>query len=206
MAADRLPFTTITRRALGGRIAAAALGIGAGAAAREAGAAMPAPLADPALRDAALRGLALAGFRGDPVTAAAANASLAQLAQTDPEAGLLVRIYQQFDVRPSHSFAGMAPAADAAVLAMLHETIASCRPVAFAYTDLDGNASWRTVLPLVLVHPAQGVKLLAWCMQREDFRQFFVRAIKGPDVRPGEFRSRRASLLAGLLDKYAYRA
>src|SRR3989338_5070075 len=57
---------------------------GQGAAAS--GAANPMPVLDPDLRDAALRGLALAGYRGDPVTAAAANAALARLAATHPYA------------------------------------------------------------------------------------------------------------------------
>lgn len=75
------------------------IGIGHGAAAR--GTVNPAPAMGAELRDAALRGLALAGYRGDPVTAAAANAALNRLAETDPEAALLGRIYQMLDVRPA---------------------------------------------------------------------------------------------------------
>jgi len=79
--------------------------------------------------------------------------------------------------------------------------IRDCRPVAFVYTDLSGNQTARTVLPLVLVHPPQGVKLLAWCQEREGFRQFFVRAIRGIAPRPGDFTADRLALLKGLLDK-----
>jgi len=193
---------TITRRALGTRIAvaAAAFGFGNGAATRVA--ASPGPVMDPDLRDAALRGLALAGHRDDPVTAAAANAALARLAETDPEAGLLGRIYQLLDVRPAAYWPDNVPAAGAAELAILHAAIRACQPVAFGYTDLDGNQTARTVLPLALVHPPQGVKLLAWCAEREDFRQFFVRSMQNPTPRSGDFSDGRMALLEGLLDKY----
>ena len=83
----RVSPMTITRRALGTRIAGAAAALGFGTGAATSVAASPMPVMDPDLRDAALRGLALAGHRGDPVTAAAANAALERLAETDPEAG-----------------------------------------------------------------------------------------------------------------------
>ena len=95
------PPQTLTRRALGTRFAGAAAAIGFGQGASASAAANPTAVMDPDLRDAALRGLALAGYRGDLVTAAAVNAALARLVETDPEAGLLGRIYQMLDVRPA---------------------------------------------------------------------------------------------------------
>ncbi len=62
------------------------------------------------------------------------------------------------------------------------------------------------MLPLALVHPPQGVKLLAWCEERGDFRQFFVRAMQGLTLREGDFSGDRVPLLRGLLDKEADRA
>ncbi|GAB1362998.1 hypothetical protein MASR1M32_22340 [Rhodobacter sp.] len=56
---------TLTRRVLGSRIAGAAAAIGFGTGAAASTMANPAPVLDPDLRDAALRGLALAGYRGD---------------------------------------------------------------------------------------------------------------------------------------------
>ncbi|MFV0300643.1 MAG: helix-turn-helix transcriptional regulator [Paracoccus sp. (in: a-proteobacteria)] len=196
----------LTRRALARRLAGAAavIGIGHGAAARSV--ANPAPVLDPELRDAALRGLALAGYRGDPVTAAAANAALDRLTRTDPEAALLGRIYQMLDVRPAQYWPEDVPEAAAADLAVLHAAIRACQPVAFGYTDLSGNETARTVLPLALVHPPQGVKLLAWCEDREGFRQFFVRAMTALTPLPGDFSADRMALLQGLLDKEAGRA
>jgi len=200
------PPQTLTRRALGTRVAGAAAAIGFGQGASTSGTTITMPVLDPDLRDAALRGMALAGYRGDPVTAAAANAALSRLAETDPEAGLLGRIYQMLDVRPAAYWPDDVPAAAAADLAIVHAAIRASQPVAFGYTDLDGNKTQRTVLPLALVHPPQGVKLLAWCAERQDFRQFFVRSMQDPTPQPGDFSGDRMALLQGLLDKYTGRA
>ena len=196
---------TLTRRALGTRLAGAAAAIGFGQGATAHAAATPVPVLDPDLRDAALRGLALAGHRGDPVTAAAAKATLARLAESDPEAALLGQIYQLLDVRPAAWSPADMPAAAVADLAVLHAAIRVTQPVAFSYTDLSGIPSSRTVLPLVLVHPPQGVKLLAWCQERQDFRQFFVRAMREVTALPGDFGPDRLALLKGLLDKESWR-
>ena len=59
----------------------------------------------------------------------------------------------------------------------------------------------RLVLPLALVHPAQGVKLLAWCELAQDFRQFFVRAMRDLTPQPGSFAAERLALLQGLATK-----
>jgi predicted DNA-binding transcriptional regulator YafY len=197
---------TLTRRALGTRLAGFAAAIGFGQSAATSVAAQPASALDPELRDAALRGLALASHRGDPVAAKAAEATLARLAETDPEAALLGRIYQLLDVRPAAYWHGDLPKAAAADLSALHGAIRASQPVAFGYTDLSGQETTRTVLPLALVHPPQGVKLLAWCEERRDFRQFFVRAMLGLALKEGDFSWNRLALLQGLLDKEAGRA
>ena len=197
---------TLTRRALGTRLAGFAAAIGFGQSIATNVAAQPVPVLDPELRDAALRGLALASHRGDPVAAAAAEATLARLAKTDPEAALLGRIYQLLDVRPAAYWQGDLPEAVAADLSALHGAIRASQPVAFGYTDLSGQETTRTVLPLALVHPPQGVKLLAWCEERRDFRQFFVRAMQGLTLREGDFSGDRKALLEGFLEKEADRA
>ncbi len=197
---------TLTRRALGTRLAGFAAAIGFGQSAATSVAAQPASALDPELRDAALRGLALASHRGDPVAAKAAEATLARLAETDPEAALLGRIYQLLDVRPAAYWHGDLPEAASVDLSALHGAIRASQPVAFGYTDLSGKETTRTVLPLALVHPPQGLKLLAWCEERRDFRQFFVRAIQGLTLREGDFSRNRMALLQGFLDKEAARA
>ena len=206
MRPDRATPLTLTRRALGTRIAGFAAAIGFGQSIATSVAAQPTSALDPELRDAALRGLALASHRGDPVAAKAADATLARLAETDPEAALLGRIYQLLDVRPAAYWHGDLPEPAAADLSALHGAIRASQPVSFGYTDLSGQETTRMVLPLALVHPPQGVKLLAWCEERRDFRQFFVRAMQGLTLREGEFSGDRMDLLRGLLDKEAARA
>lgn len=186
----------LTRRALANSLVAGA--VAAGLPVRPAQAA---PAMDPALRDAALRGLALAGHRGDAVSAAAAEAAIARLGETDPEGALLARLYRALDVRPSQYYrADMAPAAGEA-LSVLHTAIAASQPVFFGYTDQSDQESTRVVLPLALVHPPQGVKLLAWCEERQGYRQFFVRAMRDLAPQAGDFAARRMALLQGLVEK-----
>ncbi|SOC19782.1 helix-turn-helix transcriptional regulator [Rhodobacter maris] len=190
----------LTRRALGAKLAGAVVAGGVGGGAAQAAVSAP----DLDLRDAALRGLALAGHRGDPVAAAAARAALQRLGETDPEAAILARLYHLLDVRPAAYWQeGISnePSARPEDLAVLHEAIRACRPVAFDYTDRGGTVTARRARPLALVHPAQGIKLLAWCETRAGFRQFFVRAMAGLRVQPGDFTADRHALLQGLLAK-----
>lgn len=186
----------LTRRALGRSLAA-----GAAIAGLPVGTVQAQPAMDPVLRDAALRGLALAGHRGDPVSAAAARAAIDRLAASDPEGALLARLYRKLDVRPAAYHPADMPEALPAALALLHDVIATTQPVFFGYTDLSGQRSDRVVLPLALVHPPQGVKLLAYCTARQDYRQFFVRMMQGLAPRPGSFAADRMALLQGLAEK-----
>ena len=98
------------------------------------------------------------------------------------------------------------PAPTAPTNAALVMPTRASQPVAFGYTDLSGQQTTRTVLPLALVHPPQGVKLLAWCEERGDFRQFFVRAMQGLTLGEGDFSGDRMALLRGLLDKETSRS
>lgn len=202
-ATDRtgLPETVnLSRRALAGA-AGLMLPVAAGGPVLAAAAASGVAPSDPVLRDAALRGLALSDQRGDPVGAAAARAAIERLAETDPEAALLVRLYRALDERPSSFYrADAAPAAEGD-LGLLHVAIDKRQPVGFSYTDLSERDSARTVLPLALVHPPQGVKLLAWCLAAEGYRQFFVRSMRDIAPEPGDFTAERLALLRGLVEK-----
>ena len=190
---------TLTRRAFAAAMTGtmAALGLAEGAAATG----VPDAAIDKDLRDAALRGLARAGDRGDTVLAARADAVLARLEATDPEASLLVQIYRRFDVASASYWYGdtndNAPATSD--LAVLHDAVHDCQPISFHYTDLQGEETARAVLPIVIVHPPQGVKLLAWCAMRRKCRQFFVRSMRDLNVEPGSFRADRLTLLREVL-------
>lgn len=160
---------------------------------------------DAQMRDAALRGLARAGDSGDPVLAARADATLASLERNDVEAALLIRIYRRFDVASTGYWHGTAPLNEAqdTKFALLHAALDACSKVRIRYHDLEGSVTERSILPLALVHPPQGVKLVAWCEMRRDFRQFFVRQIDEILVGQGNFRSERLRLLAQLVGSFA---
>ncbi|WP_022703727.1 WYL domain-containing protein [Pseudorhodobacter ferrugineus] len=187
---------TLTRRALARWFGAGAASIGLGA-----GTVVAAPVVDPVLRDAALRGLALVDHRADPIAAAAAETALKRLAETDPEGALLCRLYRKLDVRPAGGWRSDAGAAQANDLTQLHTALEASRPVRFEYTDLSDQQSTRTVLPLALVHPPQGVKLVAWCEKAEGYRQFFVREMRELTTQAGGFGQDRLALLQGLVEK-----
>jgi predicted DNA-binding transcriptional regulator YafY len=159
------------------------------------------------LRDAALRGLARAGDSGDPVLATRAEAALARLERSDPEGALLVRIYRAYDVASVAYRSGNLDddPATADDLAALHMAVQDCCAVSFHYTDQEGTETDRTVLPLALVHPPQGIKLLAWCEKRQDVRQFFVRSVSELNVMAANFRDRRIDLLRHLADSATMR-
>lgn len=192
----------LTRRALGGWLASLAAAAGLRPAAAEAAVQAPLPgesvLGDPGLREAALRGVARRLGCADPLAAAEARATLGRLAGTDPEAACLVRIYRAFDAPSATVWQADGAGVATDTLALLHAAIRDCRPVAFGYTDLAGARTHRRVRPLALAYPPQGMKLLAWCETRQASRQFFVRAISGPQVFTGGFRSGRRALLEQL--------
>lgn len=85
-------------------------------------------------------------------------------------------------------------------LAALHEAVNECRAVSFSYTDMEGNMTLRTVLPLALVYPPQGVKLLAWFGKLQDFRTLAALALQ-----PTRFSDRRIALLRQLADSATLR-
>ncbi|KPF91897.1 hypothetical protein IP81_07475 [Novosphingobium sp. AAP83] len=201
MSADQKLALTRRAFATGMTGSLAALGIGDVAAARS----TQNDAADADLRDATLRGLARAGDLGDPVLASKADAVLARLESTDPEGAMLARVYRLFDVASAAYGYGSAERDQitSANLPALHTAIRDCRPVSFSYTDREGEVTSRTVQPLALVHPPQGIKLLAWCEKREDNRQFFVRAISDLTQQPRDFRNQRLALLQSLANSAA---
>lgn len=196
---SRHPDLALTRRAFATGLTGSLAILGAGEGRASATAAAPGLTAD--MRDAALRGLARAGDSGDPVLAARADAALSELAVSDPKAAALVRIYRAFDTasqawRYGERYGGVATGD---TLGALHDAIANCRPVRFRYVDLEGEVTDRTVLPLAVVHPPQGIKLLGWCTVRGDHRQFFVRAISRLSVDEACFAGQRLALLEALV-------
>lgn len=197
---------SISRRALGTRLAGVAAAIGFGNGAAASGMAAPVPALDPELRDAALRGLALAGYRGDPVTAAAARAVLARLAETDPEAALLGRLYQKLDVRPAAYWPEAAPEAAAADLPRCtrrHPRLPAGRVRLYRHgreRDLAHGAAAGAGPPAARGEAAglvRGTRGFPPVLRPRRWRLA---------ARPGDFSDRRMTLLQGLVEKETGRA
>jgi predicted DNA-binding transcriptional regulator YafY len=72
------------------------------------------------------------------------------------------------------SLTGSAPTADANVLAMIAAACRDHERVRFLYRTHDGRKSRRTVEPYRLVHLARRWYLVAWDVDREDWRTFRV--------------------------------
>lgn len=143
-------------------------------------------------------GLAEVQHLGDPALAAAARSVRAKVAATlpdDREQYLFHAVSRVY--RPDGRF----PAAP-----QMPVIRAACwreEALEIAYTDRDGAATRRTILPLSIVYTEASLAILAWCRMREDFRIFMIARVS--DVQPtGEsFRPRRASLLRDYLARLA---
>jgi predicted DNA-binding transcriptional regulator YafY len=79
------------------------------------------------------------------------------------------------------SLPGSPPAADANVLATIAAACRDCERLRFHYRSRDGAASRRVVEPYRLVHLGRRWYLVAWDVDREDWRTFRVDRI-GPRV------------------------
>jgi predicted DNA-binding transcriptional regulator YafY len=86
-------------------------------------------------------------------------------------------------------FAG--PVADAEILATLALAHRAQETVSFGYTDVEGKATHRRAEPHGLVYTGRRWYLLAWDLDRSDWRTFRVDRIAGP-VRAAEAFSPRA--------------
>src|SRR5689334_18876454 len=91
------------------------------------------------------------------------------------------------------SMALLAPAAalDASTrtrLQVLRAAAEQRRKARFAYVDLEGRASTRTVRPLVCAWWGQVWTLAAWCETRADFRNFRLDRIEALEVLEERFR------------------
>jgi predicted DNA-binding transcriptional regulator YafY len=143
-------------------------------------------------------GLAEVQHLGDPALAEAARSVRAKVAATlpdDREQYLFHAVSRVY--RPD----GRLPAAPQ--MPVIRTACWREEALEIAYTDRDGAATRRTILPLSIVYTEASLAILAWCRLREDFRIFMIARVS--DVQPtGEsFRPRRASLLRDYLARLA---
>ncbi|MBV2359500.1 WYL domain-containing protein [Thalassococcus sp. CAU 1522] len=152
---------------------------------------------DPVERERLVAGLADMLLRRDPVLSKQAGDMLTELSATMPEAHDLVRLHHHHDGRIGRR--SMMRPALRVDLAALHRACAESHAIGFSYKDLNGQETSRRVLPLAIVHPDHGIKLVAWCTLRDAPRTFFVHSMTDMQVDPERFPEKRADLIAAVV-------
>jgi predicted DNA-binding transcriptional regulator YafY len=141
-------------------------------------------------------GLAEVRAWGDPSLSKAADSVLAKVAAVLPdeqERQLLHAIGHVFRPEPRYP--------TAIDLTALRTACWAEQAVSISYQVVEGEATERTILPLVLVYNETCVTVLAWCSLRDDFRMF--RTDRMADIRPtgDSFRPRRVLLLREYVER-----
>jgi predicted DNA-binding transcriptional regulator YafY len=142
--------------------------------------------------EAAVLGAQWVTGRGDPVLASAARDLIAKIKATVPER---LRPYIAEPAITTPPGAALAP--DGIDIARTRAWIRTGRKIQITYRDEHGEASERTIWP-VMVGYFDAVRMLAaWCELRDDFRHFRTDRVTGAEFlderhlcRPGELRIR----------------
>ncbi|QGY00887.1 YafY family transcriptional regulator [Methylobacterium mesophilicum SR1.6/6] len=141
-------------------------------------------------------GMATVSAMGDPDLAKASASVLAKVAATLPderEQQLLHAVSKVYRPEARHA------ASPDTIL--IREACWREEKLIICYTDEQGAATERTILPLAIVYTEQRSVVLAWCQMREAFRMFRLDRIGDARAGTGSFRPRRASLLRAYLEQ-----
>ena len=118
--------------------------------------------------EAAVLGAQCVAGRGDPALARAAQDLIAKITAVVPERLRPILAAPSLGTRPPTQ----ALPADGIDLARLRTWIREGRKIRIAYRDEAGQASERTIWPIVLGYFEDARTVAAWCELRQDFRQF----------------------------------
>jgi predicted DNA-binding transcriptional regulator YafY len=146
-------------------------------------------------------GLAEVRGMGDPALTRAAVSALAKIAASlpdDREQQLVHAISQIYRPAPR-------PMADSAVQ-FIREACWREEVISIGYTDKQGQASERTILPLCFMYTDHKLIVLAWCNLRKAFRMFDTTRIRHPERTGQSFRPRRVTMLREYLAELNTRA
>lgn len=144
--------------------------------------------------EAIVLGARLAGGRGDAGLARAADNVLAKIGAVLPpkqaaaleQAALYAPMGRQ-DTTPD------------AQLELLRQLIRERIKLSFAYVDLNGRPTRRSVWPLALLYFSDATLLGSWCELRSDYRYFRTDRIVDPQGLDDRFNTRNGAMLDGLL-------
>ena len=128
--------------------------------------------------------------RPDAPLALAAKTALGKIATASPD-----------DLRDRISNTGLWPVRshwtpddNGALLAVMREAIRSEKAVRIAYADESGNTSERAIWPITIAYYEEKQIVAAWCMVREDFRNFRTDRIVAATPLEVRFGKRRVQL------------
>lgn len=141
-------------------------------------------------------GLAEVARMGDPTLTRASASVLAKISASLPgerEQYLLHAISQIYRPETREH-----PALD---LDVIREACWREASLGIRYTDLQGDVTERTILPLAIVYSERKTIVLAWCELRDAFRMFSAEQIVIIEPEGRSFRPRRAGLLRSYLDE-----
>jgi predicted DNA-binding transcriptional regulator YafY len=133
---------------------------------------------------------------GDPELASAATDAIAKIEAVIPER---LRDYMANTALLAPASFGMEPIK--CDLAELRRALRSRLKARFAYTDVLGQRSERTVWPLSLAFFGPVWILAAWCELREDFRTFRLDRMEAFEVTGERFRPERGRTLQDFLKR-----
>ncbi len=139
-------------------------------------------------------GMAEVRGMGDPDLAAAAASVMAKIAATlpdDREQYLLHAVSKVY--RPDVRYSPVQG------LALIRQACWQEKVLTIGYTDEQGVATRRAILPLAIVYTERRQVVLAWCRLREAFRMFRADRIVEAHTERESFRPGRASLLRAYL-------
>lgn len=146
-------------------------------------------------------GLAEVRGMGDPALTRAARSALAKIAASlpdDREQQLMHAISQIY--RPE-----MRIVTDGSV-GVIREACWQEEAIKIAYTDKEGRASARTILPLCFMYTDRKLMVLAWCRLRDGYRMFDTTRITAPEPTGQSFRPQRVAMLRDYLALLTARA
>ncbi|MCJ2037028.1 helix-turn-helix transcriptional regulator [Methylobacterium sp. J-068] len=144
--------------------------------------------------EALVLGLSEVRHMGDPALARAADAVLAKVAATLPDASQQHLLHAVSRVRRSE--ARFAPAIG---LATIREGCWREEAVTIRYADKEDRVTERTIWPLAIVYLDSKLVVLAWCCLREAHRMFRADRIAAAETAGTSFRPKRVALLRAYL-------
>jgi len=160
--------------------------------------ALPPQIFDRIEIEALVLGLAEVRHMGDPALARAADAVLAKVAATLPDASQQHLLHAVSRVRRSE--VRFAPSVG---MAAIREGCWREEAVTIRYADKDERITERTIWPLAIVYLDRKLVVLAWCCLRAGYRMFRADRIATAEAAGASFRPKRVALLRTYLDALA---